>query len=275
MVQILKFFGSLMERPTNYGWFHLMYIGLVIVGTFLLVFFGKDMKRKNYKLTLLIIWIVLLSLEIFKQLTWSIDWDLSGSMPKFVRYQWYTFPFQMCATPMVVLPFIIFTDNTKIEDACCAYLMTFALFAGLAVMVFPNDVFVQTISINIQTMTYHGLMVLLGIFLAVYKRRDLSIKYFLGALVPYTALICVAVLLNETVYFAIPNESFNMFYISTHYDSTLPVVQMLNGKVSPVIRIFIYYLVFIFLAFVVYMIVFFFSSILPNLIIKVRKEKTA
>ena len=280
MVAIMKFFLMEMPTPTLFGWFHIMYILLAIAGSVLLVVFGRNMSEKKYKLTLLIAWISLLVLEVFKLLTFAIEWDLSGTVLKFKSYAWYTFPFQMCATPMFVLPFVIFAKNKKIVDACTAYMVSFSFFAGLVTFIYPGDVFISRMWIDIQSMTYHGLMIVLGIFIAAYRRKDLTIKFFIGALFPFTILITLAVLLNEVMFFAVPDirsgaQTFNMFFISTHYDSTLPVVQMLNGKVSPVIRIFIYYLVFIFLAFVVYMIVFFFSSILPNLIIKVRKEKTA
>ena len=182
----------------------------------------------------------------------------------------------MCATPMYVLPFAIFFKNKKIENAACAYLMTFALFAGLVVTIYPNDVFVRTLFIDIQSLTYHGLMFVLGVFVAAYKRKELTLKYFLGALFPYTAVIAIAVLLNETMFYVLGKDAgFNMFFISTHHDSTLLVLSNLNGVVHPVVRIFIYYIAFAVLAFTIYLFDYFFAGVLPELTAKAKEKRKA
>lgn len=281
MVAIMKFFQMEMPTPTLFGWFHIMYILLAIAGSVLLVVFGRNMSEKKYKLTLLIAWISLLVLEVFKLLTFSIDWDLSGTVLKFKSYAWYTFPFQMCATPMFVLPFVIFAKNKKIADACTAYMVSFSFFAGLVTFIYPGDVFISRMWIDIQSMTYHGLMIVLGIFIAAYRRKDLTIKFFIGALFPFTILITLAVLLNEVMFFAVPDirsgaHTFNMFFISTHYDSTLPVLSMLNGKIDRVARIFLYYFCFMAIAYIIYMITYACAVLLPKAFASLsRKKKVA
>ena len=61
----------------------------------------------------------------------------------------------------------IFNKEGCVKDSAMAFMMTFSLFGGLVVMAYPNDVFIETIGINLQTMIHHGLQVVLGIYLFV------------------------------------------------------------------------------------------------------------
>ena len=47
---ILKVIEHEMATPTNYGWFHLMFIGIVIITTILLCIFFKDKEDKVIKI---------------------------------------------------------------------------------------------------------------------------------------------------------------------------------------------------------------------------------
>lgn len=175
MQEFLHFFELEMNRPTNYSWFHIMFIILVVVGTFLLCHFFKDCSEKVFKRILLIFWIVIIALEVYKEVIFSFNyhedplWD----------YPWYIFPFQMCSTPFYILPFIIFLKRNKttlFSDAFMSYMSFYAFFAGVCVMIYPNDVFVRRIGVNIQTMVHHSSQVVLGIFISVWYRKHFDIK---------------------------------------------------------------------------------------------------
>ena len=49
------------------------------------------------------------------------------------NYAWYAFPWQFCSTPMYI-GLLAGLSKGKLHDHFCAYLATFALFAGTAVM---------------------------------------------------------------------------------------------------------------------------------------------
>ncbi|MBR2024679.1 MAG: YwaF family protein, partial [Clostridia bacterium] len=166
--RILNLLEATMETPTNFGWFHLMFVVIVILTTIFLCVKFRDCDDKIFRRIALISWIVIVALEIYKQIIFSYNYD-NGVVTW--DYQWYAFPYQFCSTPLFTLPFVIFLKDGKIRDAFILYMSTFSLFAGLAVFAYPNDVFIDTIGINIQTMVHHGLQIVFGIYFAVYSRK--------------------------------------------------------------------------------------------------------
>ena len=268
MQSLLKLLDSNMTTPTNYGWFHLMFIGIIILTTFLLCYFFKDASIKTFNKISLISWIIIVILELYKQFVFSytigentITWD----------YQWYAFPFQFCSSPIYVLPFIIFIKNNKIKDIFIAFMASFSLFAGLAVFAYPNDVFIDTIGINIQTMIHHGLQIVLGIFFAVYYRNSLNIKWWIKSVFVFAGLVIVALGLNLIVHNILQanniDETFNMFYISPYFDCTLPVLSIFYDLLPYIVFLIIYIVGFAIAAFIIFIIT-------TTIINFVRKKKT-
>ena len=167
-MSFLRFISKEMQRPTNYGWFHLLFLGLVIGFTVLICMLYKNCREKTFRRIILIGWILIFLFELYKQIVFSYSesnnlavWD----------YQWYAFPYQMCSSTLYLLPIVIFVKDYKLRDAVISYLSIFVLFAGICVMIYPNDVFVNMIGINLQTMIHHGLQVIFGIFFIVYNRK--------------------------------------------------------------------------------------------------------
>ena len=50
---ILKALEHEMTTPTNYGWFHLMFIGIIIITTVLVCIFFRKKRRQGYQKDLL------------------------------------------------------------------------------------------------------------------------------------------------------------------------------------------------------------------------------
>lgn len=227
-----------MTEPTMYGWFHLLFVGLIIVGTVILCWRAKNVNDKVFRRIVLICWIVMVVLEIYKQVVFSFDVD-TGKWD----YQWYAFPYQLCSTPLYVLPFVIFLKECKVRDACIAFMSIFSLFGGLVTVVYPSTVFVETIGINLQTMIHHGLQIVLGIYFIVYNRHKLSIKYYLSALYVFLVVSAVAMLLNLTIPKFINGETFNMFFISPYFECTLPVLMIFYPPTVPYIIFLLIYII--------------------------------
>ena len=115
--RFIHFFEGEMETPTNYGWFHLMFIGIVILFTVFLCLKFKDCDDKIFRRITLICWITIVALEILKQLVFSFEFDGTNAV---WDYQWYAFPYQFCSTPLYVLPFIAFLRDAT-GFTCCLY----------------------------------------------------------------------------------------------------------------------------------------------------------
>ena len=249
--KVLNALEGTMNTPGNYGWFHIMFLIIVVVTTVLLWKFFKDCSDTTFRKIILIGWIVIAVLEIYKQLIFSFEYsnDVSNW-----SYSWYAFPFQLCSTPLYALPFIAFLKDGKVRNAVISYTATFALFGGVAVMFYPNDVFIETIGINIQTMIHHGLQVVFGVFISVRYLKELGWKFVLRGLPVFVVFLIIAYGLNIGIYHYFQSigkdDSFNMFYISPYFDCTLPVLSSIYPKVPYIVFALIYILGFTVIAFI-------------------------
>lgn len=222
-MKFLEFLEKQMTPPGNYGWFHLLFLVLIIGVIVALIVFARDVSENKFRRIVLITWIVSLVFEIYKQIIFTFKVN-NGVIE--ASYQWYSFPFQFCSSPLYVLPLIAFLKDGKVRNALMAFASTFMLFGGLAVMLYPNDVFCEFIGINIQTMVHHGLQLAMGIYIAVYNRKKLSFKFMWPGVIVFACFAVVAIAINEIGHAVLPEHTFNMFFISRHHACTLPVLSM-------------------------------------------------
>ncbi len=222
---VLAFLGSSMKTPEPYGWFHILWFVLSFLAVIPLMRFAKNPIRVVF-VTAAIVAV----LEIYKQINYSFSYTDGISFD----YQWYAFPFQFCSTPMYVGLLAGLTKPGKVRDSLCAYLATYALFAGFSVMVYPVSVFISTIGINVQTMICHGSMISVGIYLLCtgYVRPELKT---LGKAVPvFVACLALAIGMNEIAYRTglLAREEFNMFFVSPYCAPSLPVYSLVQTYVA-------------------------------------------
>lgn len=247
---ILSFLNGQMKTPVPYqslsqSWFHYLALAIVSIATALAVYRLKNANDRQVRRFLLVFAGLLLSFEIYKQLIFSFqaDWN----------YQWYIFPFQFCSTPMYVALIAGLTKNKKIQQASINFLATYGLFAGLAAMIYPNDVFVATIGINIQTMVHHGAMMTVGIALLVNKVA-LNPKSIVSASVIFSILVVIAIILNYVHNTWIAEGTFNMFFINPKFNNHLPVLSMIEPLVPHFVFVLIYIVGFAFVAYLMLLI---------------------
>ena len=225
--QLIEWLNAQMTTPTLFGWFHLLWLTLSIVAGILLVKKLKDTQRYARRVILITAIIVTIA-EIYKQINFTFGVS-EGSVV--ADYQWYAFPWQFCSTPMYVgLLAGLTPKGGKLHRSLCAYLATYAVFAGLCVMAYPGDVFISTIGINIQTMICHGSMLTIGIYLLATGYVPRTHKTILRALPVFCGMAAVAMALNEIAYATglLETESFNMFYFSPHQNPHLPVYSLVQ-----------------------------------------------
>ena len=240
---ILEFLDAQMQTPTMYGWFHLLFFAVSIAAGILLCIRCKQAKAGFIWKLLLVVSILTLVLEAYKQINYTFSYDGQGVS---ADYQWYAFPFQFCSTPMYVGLLAGALRKGKVHDALCAYLGTYALFAGLCVMLYPAQVFIGTIGINIQTMICHGSMITVGIYLLYTQHVKLEHKTILKAIPVFACLIAMAAIMNEIAYASglLEWETFNMFFISPHCEPSLPVYSLVQAVVSYPWSLIIYIVMF-------------------------------
>jgi hypothetical protein len=224
--RILQILDTQMTTPGLFGWFHLLWLGIVVAASLALGLRGHDRSFDNVRKIVLILSVVTIVLEVYKQINYTFG---DGSAAP--AYQWYAFPWQFCSTPMYIGLLAGLTKKGKFHDALCAYLATFGMFAGMAVMLYPGDVFIGTVGINIQTMVCHGGMVVMGALLLASGHVKAELRTILKALPVFITVVLIAVAMNEAAYRTglLENHTFNMFFVSPYCDPSLPVYSLVQG----------------------------------------------
>lgn len=222
-------------RPTNYGWYHLMWLGIMIILCFVFSYFFA--RKHNEKIDNRVVFgfgLFLILIELYKQIFVTID---DG------RYEWYAFPFQFCSVPMYIAIIAPFIKNKKIQDAMFKFLGLFALLAGVAVMLYPGSCFsTDYVTILIHTMMWHASMVILGVYLIVAKDYCKDIKDIFKEVIPGTiifgCLVLFALVVNIVGYYAwfgtdknTTGQKLFFLYLSPWYENPFPILGTMKEKV--------------------------------------------
>ena len=231
-----------MTPPASYGIWHICFLLLTVAASVCAVWRLRDVTEKTLRRFLLAVWVVLVALEVYKQLVFSLD--VTDGIADW-SYQWYAFPFQFCSSPLYVLPFAIFPKSDRIRSAVMSFLATFSFFGGLAVMAYPGDVFISMIGINIQTMVHHGSQVVLGVLMVAWNHRRMDKVFFAKGIAVFAILSAVAMILNLGVHAALVSAgmgdlTFNMFFISPYHPCTLPVLSLIYPVVPYPVFLLLY-----------------------------------
>lgn len=228
--KLLTILDSSMTTPVPYGWFHLLSIALTAAIIAVLCIRCKNASSEQVRKTVLWTAVAVIILEVYKQINYTFTVTQTGIQ---ADYQWYAFPWQFCSTPMYVGLLAGLTRKGKLHDSLCAYLATYAVFAGICVMASPGDIYVPTIGINIQTTICHCSMPIIGAYLFATGHVKLEHKTILKAIPVFAVMVGIAVVLNEVAYAVgiVPNETFNMFFVSRYCDPHLPVYSLVQAVV--------------------------------------------
>ena len=208
-----------MSQPKLYGWFHILCLLMTIGLTIILLKLKRN--EKNIRLIVGSLSILVMILEVYKQLYYSFNCGQSDIF----TYQWNIFPWQFCSTPMYVGLIAAVVRNQKLHYRLCCYLSTYALMAGICVMLYPCSVFTENVLINIQTMVNHGTMVSIGVYLLLSGYIKCELQTLKEAGIVFAVCIYIAIALNEWAYLSglLEDYPFNMFYISPYVQGGLPV----------------------------------------------------
>jgi hypothetical protein len=226
---ILRMMDRQMKTPQLFGWFHIVSLTLTVLVTMALCFRHKEDSPNRVRAVVFGTAVLVALAEIYKQINYSFSYT-NGIV---FDYQWYAFPFQFCSTPMYVGLLAGVLKKGKLQDALYAYLATFAVFAGVSVMIYPGDVFVGTLGINIQTVICHGSMICIGVYLLYTGTVKLEHRTIIKAMTVFACTVSMAVLFNEIAYWSglLERETFNMFFISPHCKPSLPVYSLVQAVV--------------------------------------------
>lgn len=240
---MLEFLETEMETPVPFGTFHIAWIiGMVVVISFLFIRRHKH-SEKQLKLVLGIYGVIAFILELLKQIVWSLDYD--AALNEFIwDFQWYAAPFQLCTMPIYITLICLFLKKCKFRDCLLAFMAYVTILGSITTAIIPDDVFVSDILIDIHTMWLHLGSLVVSIYLLMSKEVTVTKTDFKRAIMTFLIFIIIANALNIIVYNSgiLAGETFNMFYISPYFVSSLPVFDKIYTMVPYPLFLAIYFL---------------------------------
>ena len=225
MEEFLHFLQGEMEVPKIISWFHLLMLIPIIASTILISALFKDAKEKTYKRILAIFWIILVILEIFKQILKGFHYG----NPSYYEYSIRDFPFSICSMSLYLLPIILFVNKDKhsiIIDAVNGYLCFISLAAGMAVCIYTDMVMSNMIFINVQSLIHHGTQIIIGVYIYIWNRNNITIKTTYRSFILFLITAVIAIIINLSFY---PNY-INMFFINPMIITNLPIGKIVQEK---------------------------------------------
>lgn len=218
-----------MPTPGIWGAFHCVCF-LLVIGA--VIWFCIDKKRGGHispRTVFGVYGFVTLALELLKQLMWAVAETEEGLV---WSYSWYSAPFQYCTMPLYISLILFFSKNTKLNGYLLAFLGLYAIVSMTGVMFYPGDVFTEHVLINVHTMCLHGGGLAVSLFVLIRGLVPLRFGSVMKGFAVFLVCTALALLLDVGVELSGLNdgETFNMFYISPYYESTLPVFDRLWKK---------------------------------------------
>lgn len=230
MEEFVHFLQGEMEEPGLFSWFHFVALLPILVGAILIPLFLKDAKEKTYKRVLLIFWVILIILEVLKQLVKSFHYGT----PSYWEYSIRDFPFSICSMVYYLTPVILFVNREKhprIVDAATGYLSFITLAMGIVVCVYTKMVTSNFIFINIQTFIHHGSLVIMGVYIYVWNRKRITLQTFYLSLILFALTAVIAIVINVAFY----PHFINMFFINPTRITNLPIGSFVQEKAGYVV----------------------------------------
>ena len=247
MEDFIHFLQERMEEPEVISWFHFIALIPIIALAILIPLFFRNTEEKTYKRILFIFWVVLIILEIFKQLIKSFYYG----NPSYWEYSIRDFPFSVCSMVYYFIPIILFVNkekHPKIVDAATGYLCLICLTAGIVVCIYTKMATSTLIFINIQTFIHHGSQVVLGVFIYVWNRKNVTIKTVYRSLIAFAITAVIAIIINVAFY---PNF-INMFFINPTRITNLPVGNIVQEKAGYPVYLITFFTVIALMTFLTY-----------------------
>ena len=241
--KIIYFLQATMDIPQAFSLWHIISLLAVVASCVLAGFFMRKASNKTLRIFLIVTSAVLVVCELLKQGVFSMGvhdgvatWD----------YAWYVFPFQFCSMPMYIGLVAGIIRPGKVQDCLLSFLSTFAILAGLIVMFVPSQVYCNWIFINIQTMIYHGAMLMVGTVILVGKHTKIELKTILKGAIIFAICMLTALIMDIVAVKAFNiQETFNMFFISPYQPCPMPVFSIFYAKLPYLVFLLLYLIGFV------------------------------
>ena len=229
--------------PGAYSWFHLLWIGIMIVACVAIgIFAARKRSPKVDRIVISIFSVILIGCEVFKQLFWFAFYDY---------YRFEIFPFQFCSVPIYVAIFASVIPWDKVREVCYRFLAFYGIIGGISVMLVPNAVlYTYFVPMSLHAMLWHAVLVIMGVYLIISRGYGKTIREMFTPAAVFLCFIALAIIGNVLVYklhlgtpACQPGDKLSMFYISPYYPTELPLLGMVQ-EISYPLFVLCYLLLF-------------------------------
>ena len=233
--------GGLMwvNKPTKFGVLHIVMIIITIIVFALASYLGYRFQDKKYErkraLFLTIAGFSFFLGDVIKTIFSSIVGVADLTL----------IPFQICSTPMYILPLMYFVKNEKVKKTCVSYLSFIGLTAAIAYFVNPTAMLKPDyIFLSLYSVIYHTVMV--GItaftFVSYEASKKENLKYYPDSFLIFIGFSLIAVACNYIAHAVNENTVINFFYLHPSSPATFPIIDTL---IKPHVPFVVYYLIFL------------------------------
>ena len=242
--KIIEYMSRTQEEPVIFGDLYMKFLfGVIFISIALCAFF-HNANDTVFRVIVGVLFYVMLFGELLKQIVAPMSID--GGVITY-SYNWGAFPFQLCSTPLYILPLVVFLPESKIRDAAAIYIMTVGFIGGAAVYATPHTVFNTNVFSNLHTMTHHGIQIVSGIYVACHYRKRVNVGMYLRAMLLFGVMLGIAIYLDTSFYDMLVSTgrieegfAFNMFYISPRVGMHSPFYEEWLNSFPPKIYISMY-----------------------------------
>lgn len=235
-----------MTPPAPYSFFHIALTSLgVLCASLLAVRAAKAVDSRDRSLPARILFscgLLLAVMEAYKQ-------GFLFFVPNGGRYDWWYFPFQLCSVPMYLgLSYPLLRSDLPRRIAA-GFIQDFGLLGGIMALAVPPGLMHPYWTMTLHGFLWHFILIFMGLFCAMARLSDLSLRGFLHVLPLLFACCLLAIAINVL---AGPGADADMFYLSPYHPSSQPVFHRISVELGIFPGILLYLLAMVLGGFLVH-----------------------
>ena len=248
-MSFLKWTDYVVKTPSVGGLTHLFAVLFTLFLSLIASKTAKKVTNKKADMIVLLYGLFILVLEIYKQL--YMTYILNDGI-----YGWSYFPYQFCSVPMYVALICPFIKNEKVKTAGYTFIATYGLLAGRLVICVPLVVFTNRLSLNIHTILWHSMQVVIGIFIGNQRRIGSDYKMLIRGIMVFLIVVVVALISNIVAYPILNPKGvkFSALTFSPYYQTTFLVFDEIQAKTNWFFTYILYILSFSLGAYLIWLI---------------------
>ena len=116
------------------------------------------------------------------------------------------------------------------------------ILGSISTILLPDSCFVPDILVNVHTMWLHLGSFVVSVYLLMSGDVKISLSSLFDGIIAFVCFVMFALVLNVAIYNSgiLNGETFNMFYISPYFISSLPVFDVIQQNVPYIVFLLLY-----------------------------------